>query len=576
MSGFARHVAALAAAFRAASLYALAVAFVQPCDAHTQAPAPAASPAAQSMAQAQRFIAAQKFDSAVTLLNDVLKLQPNNAQAMMSLGAAERGRKDVGAATAALERALNFPRARPRALQSLFLLHAAMGTRDDAFRWFDTLRQTGGTDLTLLASSPDVATLASDARFAVLFPARIDFAKPFVEPTRIIHEWRGERAGDEFGWIARGVGDVDRDGVTDITVSATQNRPMGIGAGKVYLYSGKRGTLLWKHDGQPNSALGIGLEAAGDVNRDGVPDVVAGAPGLNAVLLLSGRDGKELLRLRGDSADLNLGATVAGIGDVNGDGYDDVAGGAPGRGAAGPGSPGAGRVYVFSGKDGARLLTIDGKPGESLGSTVGGGSGTLIVGASAGGAARTGRVYVYKGTTPEPAFTLDADSTGAALGAMFVSIAGDVDRDGTPDIYATDFANSAKGPSTGRAYVYSGKTGATLRTFTGEVAGEGFGIGAARSGDVNGDGFADLAVGSWQYGGAAWSGGRVQVLSGADGKVLQSFTGRVPGETLGFDAVGVGDVDGDGTTDYLLTSAWSMVNGVRSGRVYIVAGKVRK
>ena len=79
----------------------------------------------------------------------------------------------------------------------------------------------------------------------------------------------------------------------------------------------------------------------------------------------------------------------------------------------------------------------------------------------------------------------------------------------------------------------------------------------------------------WQYAGAAWSGGRVQVFSGKDGGVLQSFTGRVPGETLGFDAVGVGDIDGDGATDYLLTSAWSLVNGVRSGRAYIVAGTVK-
>jgi len=66
------------------------------------------------------------------------------------------------------------------------------------------------------------------------------------------------------------------------------------------------------------------------------------------------------------------------------------------------------------------------------------------------------------------------------------------------------------------------------------------------------------------------------VMSGADGRVMQSFTGRVPGETLGFDAVGVGDVDGDGMTDYLLTSAWSMVHGVRSGRVFVVAGTVAR
>ena len=65
----------------------------------------------------------------------------------------------------------------------------------------------------------------------------------------------------------------------------------------------------------------------------------------------------------------------------------------------------------------------------------------------------------------------------------------------------------------------------------------------------------------------------MRVHSGRDGRALQSFTGRVPGETLGFDAVGAGDADGDGATDFLVTSAWSFVNGLRSGRVYVVAGQ---
>jgi hypothetical protein len=159
---------------------------------------------------------------------------------------------------------------------------------------------------------------------------------------------------------------------------------------------------------------------------------------------------------------------------------------------------------------------------------------------------------------------------------MFVSVIGDVDNDGVPDVYATDYTNGAKGRATGRAYVYSGKTGAIARTLTGEVAGEAFGIGAARAGDLDGDGRADLVIGSWQFGGAAWSGGRVQVLSGKDGRVLQTITGKVPGETLGFDAVGVGDIDGDGITDFLITSAYSMVNGFRSGRTYIVAGTTKR
>ena len=50
------------------------------------------------------------------------------------------------------------------------------------------------------------------------------------------------------------------------------------------------------------------------------------------------------------------------------------------------------------------------------------------------------------------------------------------------------------------------------------------------------------------------------------------WTGRVMGETFGFDATGMGDVDGDGAIDFLVTSAWSAKNGAKSGRVYILAG----
>ena len=179
---------------------------------------------------------------------------------------------------------------------------------------------------------------------------------------------------------------------------------------------------------------------------------------------------------------------------------------------------------------------------------------------------------MYDHLSRKPRFVIDSDTTGKSLGDLFVSVVGDVDGDHTPDIYASDWSNAAHGHGTGRIYVYSGATGKPLLTLTGDQAGEGFGTCAAVAGDVNGDGHADLVIGAWQNHDAAWSGGKIAVYSGKDGSLLRSYTGRVPGETLGFDAVGIGDVDGDGHIDYLITSAYSLVNGVRSGRVYIVSG----
>jgi hypothetical protein len=227
------------------------------------------------------------------------------------------------------------------------------------------------------------------------------------------------------------------------------------------------------------------------------------------------------------------------------------------------------------------LLTLSGAhAGDQFGSAVSGytgkGGSLLVAGAPGAGAGQAGRVYVYRGLTTKPAFTADAAATGAKLGYMFLSVPGDLDGDGQPDVFASDWSNWARGPSTGRVYVYSGKTGKPILTLTGPTMGEGFGTTKSVAGDVDGDGRGDLIVGSWQYAGAAVSGGRAVLYSGADGHVMKTYTCRTPGDTFGFDAVGIGDVDHDGTVDLLVTSGWSAVKGFHSGRVFLISSGVKR
>ncbi len=533
-----------------------------------------AQPQSEGMTRANALLGSRKFDSAASVLASIILAEPRNPRARMALGAAQSGMGQLELASSTYRNIISeFPQIAPRAAQSLFLMYAAADRRDDAYHWLGAIRNV--IDLTGVASNAEVLKLTGDTRFDMLFPARLTYDSPFAEGTRIIHEWRGDSAGAEFGWIARPVGDVDHDGVTDVVISAPAHAPLGGQAGAIFVYSGKTGRLLWKRAGAANALLGTGLEGAGDVNGDGVPDVIAGAPGTGDAYVFSGTDGSVLLELHGEATEYYFGASVAGVGDMNGDGRADVIVGAPYSAAKGRAT---GRAIIFSGKDGSRLLAVDGEgPGELYGSAVaGGGAHRFAVGAPGGGTSHTGRVYSYDTLSRTPAFTADAAGGGVQLGAMFVSVVGDVDRDGVPDIYATDFADGSHAIGAGRVYVYSGKTGATLLDLPGDVANEGFGIGGARTGDINGDGIPDLVIGSWQYSANAWSGGRVRVLSGKDGRVLQSITGKIPGETLGFDAIGVGDIDGDGLADYLVTSAYSMVNGIRSGRAFIVAGTVRR
>ncbi len=234
--------------------------------------------------------------------------------------------------------------------------------------------------------------------------------------------------------------------------------------------------------------------------------------------------------------------------DVNGDGYSDVLVGAQGTANT------AGRVYVFHGGamgiGAAATLTLaapdDGQFGydvASAGDVDGDGFSDLVVGAP-GAAGGLGAAYVYLGSATgiatTPARTLTGPSAGSRFGESVAGI-GDIDRDGYGDVVvgARGVDGSIIGAPSGRAYVYRGSPSGTSSTAIVLTPGAGvtrLGAWVETAGDVDGDGFADLAIGSsngiFVYAGsAAGLGTSPRGLSGCE----------IPGYP--------GDTNGDGLTD---------------------------
>ncbi|HEY1491475.1 MAG TPA: FG-GAP-like repeat-containing protein, partial [Steroidobacteraceae bacterium] len=324
-----------------------------------------------SLESALRTLQGGDAATAQTMLEALTRQDPKSAPAWRALGSAYQQLHQPRRAIEAYQRALALAPDSPQVFYSLGATYAGLHDATHAFEWLGRARASRRYDLTQATQDKNLESLRSDPRYAQLLPVLADFAQPFVEPVRILHEWRGEAANDQFGWIARNVGDVDGDGIADVVVSAPTHGAAASNAGKIYVYSGGSGALLWSADGLAGEQLGTGVEAAGDTNHDGIPDVVASGPYAGGVArVYSGRDGRVLHEFRAPRADESFGNHVAGAGDVDGDGYADVIVGSPGKDGE---HPSAGHAYVYSGQSGALLLTLSGeRAGDQFGSTVAG------------------------------------------------------------------------------------------------------------------------------------------------------------------------------------------------------------
>ena len=445
-------------------------------------------------------------------------------------------------------------------------------------------------------------------------------------------------SGDRFGTSAAVLGDLNSDGVPDLAVGADRDDSGGTDRGAVYV-------ALMHADGSIDEItkiasgagggpalsdgdyFGSSVAAVGDLDGDGIPDIAVGAYGADTAVAspTAGATGADrgalyLVLLNADGTakstsvindrtargpDLDdsdwFGYSVAGIGDMDGDGTDDLAAGAPNDGA----------VYVLfmnsdrTIKSTARVISLLSTASDYFGSSVasvgdvdGDGTGDLAVGAvrdavRAPGSPRAqahGAVHVLSMNsdgTVKIYSKIDAQTPGLSLSAgsefgSSLAAVGDLDGDGVPDLAAGAESNDGPANNSGTLHLLLLDSGGTLKSSSdigraaGGIpspgAGHEFGSSVASMGDLDGDGSADLVVGAKSAG----IGGDAYVLFmdglSAGSAVRLSESGPdaplSAGDMFG-SVAGIGDLNRDGVPDLAVGAAGDDTGTRDTGAVYL-------